>query len=278
MGTACDQAQDVIAGIIQLIDPTKQTHVTFDTVLSVLGMGLSLIPDIGPIIGSIYGFGIAGATAIDEVTKAVQVIPSIAEQIWPTGTINTQAFQIDQLTEQLSGAGGIRNTLHQNFANALLIVQGSDQNNVSAFLAFASNGTFSVPQTQAPNVVASSPAQGLALLQAFTTYLTSAALSQNGWRALMLPGVEPLGVANGTANCPDWAASDCEKSRNLGCSGYTQFLQCDNYYWWYGNTTNSTYTIIHNGAPDGDATNILSTIFTDGWSTGQLLFENAGLW
>ena len=276
MADACQQASDSIPGIIELVDPEKKTHVFLNWILTVLGLGLSLIPDVGPGFDLIEGIS---ADFINGITKGIQKIPDIAKAIWPTGTANSQNYQIDQLVNQLDGVNGIKDALHGNFYNALQIVQGLNAANVSAFTAFTSNGMFSQPGWKAPAVIAVTPGEQTLLLQAFTTFVISTALAQNGWRALMLPGVEPSGIDRGTAQCPIWATDACKKFRDIGCEGgYDTYNQCNDYYWWYGNATNSSYTIVKNGKTTTDATNILNTIFTQGWSTGTLLFESAAIW
>lgn len=230
MGSAMDQAQAAITGIIDLIDPVKKTNVHLDDILTVLGLGLMLIPVVGPEAE----LGVASALAINTLIVATQQVPSLAKVIWPVGTVDSQAFQIDQLTDEFSGSGGIRSNLQANLATMLQIVQGFEATDVSAFLAFTGQGIFSVPSPVAPSVTASSVQQQQALLQVFTTFLTTTALADNGWTSIFLPGVDALGLHNGTASCPSWAGSGCnQKTRDIGCESLDGFNQCDNTYWWY---------------------------------------------
>lgn len=276
MSLACLQASDTIQSIIDLIDQTKTTDIVLDALLTALGIGLSLIPDADPAVEAALGLS---AEFINELTKAISAVPVIAQQIWPVGTANSQTIQIDALVNQLDGVNGICNSLHGNYYNTLRAIQGNGQNDTSTFMAFASGGTFSLPLWNAPAVIALNPQDQSLLLQGFTTFLTSEALAQNGWKALILPGVDPAGIQAGTAPCPKWAGSACAKSKNFQCDGYDRFGQCENNLWWYGNTTGSAYTILHDGKFDKkDALGILSMVFADGWSTGSLLFENAAIW
>jgi len=88
-------------------------------------------------------------------------------------------------------------------------------------------------------------------------------------------GVDPQGYSNHPADgCPSWAG-DCQGSADLQCSSYNTTGQCADNYWWYSRSLNSAFSINHN---DGQkSTGILSTILESGWSTGELLFENAAI-
>ena len=276
MSLACLQASDTIQSIIDLIDQTETTNVALNALLTALGIGLSLIPDADPAVEATLGLS---TEFINGLTKAISAVPVVAQQIWPVGTANSQTIRIDELVNQLDGVNGICNSLHGNYYNTLRAVQGDGQNDTSTFMAFASGGAFSMPLWNAPAVVTLNAQDQSLLLQGFTTFLTSEALAQNGWKALILPGVDPAGIQAGTAPCPQWAGSACAKSKNFQCDGYDSFGQCENNLWWYGKITNSAYTILHDGKFDKrDALGILSTVFADGWSTGSLLFENAAIW
>lgn len=118
MGSAMDQANAAIMGIIDLIDPVKKTHVHLDDVVTVLGLGLMLIPLVGPEAE----LGVAGTLAINTLILATQQLPHFAKVIWPVGTVDSHSFQIDQLTDEFSGIGGIRSELQANLASMLQIV------------------------------------------------------------------------------------------------------------------------------------------------------------
>ena len=171
-----------IDGIIHLVDPTKKTHVGLNAFLTVLGIGLSFIPAIGPEIAGVSELAISAANiALEGIKKA----PGIAQEIWPVGTQNSQSTQIDELQNNIPM---VLSELQSNLQNGLKSVQGVNQSDVSSFLAFTGDGNFSTSQGSAPTVIAATGTSIQPLLMAFTTYLVSTALTQNGWHALMLPG------------------------------------------------------------------------------------------
>ena len=219
-----------IIGIVELIDPVMKTRVHQNDILTALGLGLMLIPAVGPEVE----LGIISAEAINIVIDGIKHLPELAQAIWPVGTVNSQDFQIDELTSQLAGTGGISLSLQENLVTLLQLVQGQGAADPSAFLAFTSTGLFSGPSTMSPSVNATSTQQQTILLQAFTTFLTTTVLVNNGWTSLFLPGVQALELHNGSASCPIWAGDDCnDKTNDKGCLSLDPFNQCDNNYWWY---------------------------------------------
>ena len=108
---------------------------------------------------------------------------------------------------------------------------------------------------------------------AFTTYLASLTLAQNGWHIVMLPGVDPLGLTDSTSHCPHWASNDCPDNHNLDCSGYDSYVQCRNSQWWYSSTQNAAYTLSHDY--NTDSTSIINDLLARSWATGFSLFELA---
>lgn len=193
--------------------------------------------------------------------------------------------QLSQVTEAL----GIR------IGQALATVQGANQTDITGFLAFVGQGDFSIPRAQMPNLVNNSSG----LLIGFTTFLVSEALVLDGWHAVASLGTDPLGLHNDTAPCPWWidapdpvskhesfSTGPCnENFSDLGCTGYDHFNQCDDLYWWYSQNQQTAYTLskdVYHGywesatKAEKDPTENLNTIFTQGWSTGELLLENAG--
>ena len=102
---------------------------------------------------------------------------------------------MDELNAQIPS---LRQQLQYNLEQGLKLVQGINQSDVSTFLAFTGDGAFSVSLNNGPPTIEASLGQTVQpLLLAFTTYLASMALSENGWHALLLPGVNPAGMTNG---------------------------------------------------------------------------------
>ncbi|KAL8785266.1 MAG: hypothetical protein Q9213_003470 [Squamulea squamosa] len=250
-------------------------EIALNLILTVLGVALSFIPAVGPSAG----LGILSLMALNGVIAGVKQVPDAAKKIWPSGSENTIDFQIDTLRDLFIGPRGLQTQLTTNFGDTLAIVQGLNQSDPSAFLALAGQGLFSVPITQAPSVKAASPEQKLALEQSMTTFLVSEALAQNGWQALILPGVDGEGLHNGDKQCPAWAEAECADKNEIGCQSHDPTGLCHDSYWWYSVEQNSMYTLINDGKLGDDATEILQKIFdpSTSWTTGPLLFENAAI-
>ena len=119
----------------------------------------------------------------------------MAQAVWPTQTEDSRSVQMDELNAQIPT---LRQQLQFNLENGLKLVQGVNQTDVSTFLAFTGDGAFSVSLNNGPPTIEASMGQTVQpLLLAFTTFLVSMALSENGWHALLLPGVNPAGMTNG---------------------------------------------------------------------------------
>ena len=273
-----NQAADSVPSIISLVDPIKKTHTGLRLFLNILTFGLTILN------GLDLGLSSTETTLFSTVISAIEKAPTVHDQIWPKQTAESQDVQIDQLTDQLQGPNGIHTTILVNLRRTLEVVQGTNQSDVSAFLAFASGGHFSADNDPSPFQELDSSINK-SLLQLFTTYLISEALHQNGWHALIVPDTNPLTIDQGTGLCPKWAEGkgkyECDwwnrKTKWMGCNSYDNNSMCDN-YWWYSETHNSAYALVKDGqGPNKQGGDFLRTIFEKGWSTGQLLFENAAI-
>lgn len=279
MGDAMNQAADSVSGMISLVDPIKPTRTKLRLFLNILTFGLTLLGQFD------LGIPATGMIVFNTIIGAIEKAPVVHDQIWPKQTAESQDVQIDQLTDQLQGPNGIHTTILDKLDRTLEVVQGTNQSDVSAFLAFAADGHFSIGEI--PSLI-----QGLgdsvhkSILQIFTTYLISEALHQNGWHALIVPGVNPLDMDLGKeGTCPPWAAGkekfQCDwwnrDTKWMGCQSYDENNMCDN-HWWYSKTHNSAYALVkEDGKPEKQGGDFLRTIFGKGWATGPLLFENAAI-
>lgn len=165
-----------------------------NALLTVLGLGLSYIPAIGP---EVAGLTEAAITTANLALHSLQQAPGVAKAIWPVDTQDSRFVQMDELNAQIPT---LRQQLQSNLESGLKLVQGVNQSDVSSFLAFTGNGDFSVSLNngKGPPAIEASMGQTVQpLLLAFTTFLASTALSENGWHALILPGVNPAGMTNG---------------------------------------------------------------------------------
>ena len=181
-------ASDIIDALIPIVDPEKKTHVKLNYALTALSFGISFIPVVGPEFSELSTLTIDAANlALDGIKKA----PDVAKSLWPAGTQDTQDEQISILRGSIPY---LELRLLESLGEGLGLVQGVNQNNTSAFLAFASGGGFSrsdvrsLPKDSSVSVGGLSSVIIQPLLLAFTTYLVSTALAQNGWYILQVPG------------------------------------------------------------------------------------------
>ncbi|KAL8919412.1 MAG: hypothetical protein Q9208_006790 [Pyrenodesmia sp. 3 TL-2023] len=254
------EAESTILEIVQLIDKVKATNMAIQTFLSILTIGLSMVITI-PDFAKIDDGAFRVASILNEV---IRQYPTIGRVLFPAGgTLESQQFQVAQLSSMLRKQEiRISNTLE----DGLTLVM----NNSLAFKAFTSSGAFAVDFGEFPSLNAIKKQ----LLLALQTYLVSVALAGNGWDVALIPGTDPRGITNGSTPVPEWALTSCSLCpgwTDLKCPDYDANGQCNR--WWYSVGQNATYTL-GNGKLE-DPSEILSTIFAKGWTTGQLLFENA---
>ncbi|KAL8672429.1 MAG: hypothetical protein Q9168_003107 [Polycauliona sp. 1 TL-2023] len=273
-----NQAADSVSGMISVVDPIKKQKTGLRVFLSVLTFGLAFLSSFD------LGLSTFQNALFTAVINGIAKSPAVKDQLWPKETAESQDVQIDQLTDELQGPNGVHTQILDNLANTQEIVQGANQTDVSAFLAFTSGGIFSADDNPSPfQDLGSHVHRGL--LQVFTTYLISEALHLNGWHALIVPGANPVTLDNGTGPCPPWASGTGKYQCNwwdgstkwFACNTYDGNDMCDN-YWWYSSTHNSAYALVKDdNKPIKQGGDFLRTIFEKGWSTGPLLFENAAI-
>ncbi|KAI9706724.1 MAG: hypothetical protein M1836_003735 [Candelina mexicana] len=264
MEYAVSQASDTITSIVQLIDPKKKTNLIKNDILLAIGIGVAFLflPELAPFVSD------AGKRVGRLLLAGIQQSPTVLKAIWPIGTEDSQIYQIADLSESLFK---LMPELEGRISEGLHLVQSD----VEIFLAFTESGNFSLPGDLRPSL----PNQTEHLLIAFTTFLVSSALAGNGWNTLMAVDVNPLGIAKGTAPLPLWTQEPyCEHCGNwtnldLDCQQYDANNQCN--YWYYSTSHKSAYTL--GEGSKRDPTDIISSIFDQKWSTGPLLFENAGV-
>ncbi|CAO1606011.1 hypothetical protein XANCAGTX0491_009510 [Xanthoria calcicola] len=278
MDGVMNQAADSVSGMISVVDPIKKQKTGLRLFLSVLTFGLSFLNSFD------LGLSTVQTALFSAVIDAIGKSPVVRDQLWPKETAESQDVQIDQLTDELQGPNGVHTRILDNLAKTQEVVQGANQTDVSAFLAFTSGGVFSADKNPSPfQDLGSRVHRGL--LQVFTTYLISEALHQNGWHALIVPGANPVTLDNGTGPCPKWAEGNgkyqCDwwdgSTKWMACNTYDANNMCDN-HWWYSQTHNSAYALVKDdNKPGKQGGDFLRTIFKKGWSTGPLLFENAAI-
>ena len=253
----------------------KKTHLVREILLGALSIGLAFIPVFGPELGVGVG-AIAATTAANAGLQAMKQAPTVANTVWPQAK-DTPPQQVESDSAVLQNSMLIQ-SLRSNLEKGLGLVQGGNVTGISDFLAFARDSSFSSSQQgqTAPNVLSpDTQDQVQPLLSAYTTYIVSTTLAQLGWYAIMLPGVNPQEPPSDTTAYPAWV-NNPKDNVDFKCPTYNATGQCSGTYWWYSKAQNSAY-VLHNIDDKKDSTALLNNILTSGWSTGQLLFENAAI-
>ncbi|CAD6588417.1 MAG: hypothetical protein ASARMPRED_003559 [Alectoria sarmentosa] len=257
--TACES--DVLA-ILAALDPSQQTSFAVDDLYQSLMLGLpfflayngSGIP-LGLSLGDISGL------LLEMVNFAVMPHSNVSSPLNVTGMI--QARSIRSLLPQLAIAegSGVQYCLQSTVSNL------DTFRNVTTDGAFASSMPWSIPQDPA------------SVAQPFYTFLVSSILAQQNWTVLALVGIDVAALSQGSSGTlPGWVLSNCPTCTppvDFGCTTYDGNSQCAR--WWYSEDLNSSFTLVQGSNPSHDPTNMISTIFQQGWTTGALLFENAAI-
>ncbi|KAL9637715.1 MAG: hypothetical protein Q9204_001766 [Flavoplaca sp. TL-2023a] len=257
---AYTEAESTILEIVQLIDKVQATNMAIQTFLAILSIGLSMvitIPDFSKVDDGAY-------RVASIVNEAIRQYPTVGRVLFPAGgTLESQQYQVAKLSSILRDQ---KINISDNIEAGLTLVMSDP----FAFKAFTSSGAFTVDFGKFPSL------NGIKkqLLLALQTYLVSVALSGNGWDVALIPMTDPRGITNGSTSIPYWAEENCSLCSSwtdLKCPDYDINGQCNR--WWYSASQNTMYTLGHGELKD--PSEILGTIFTKGWTTPQLLFENA---
>ena len=177
----------------------------------------------------------------------------MAKALWPSGTVDSQVFQISSLSNELS-------TIKTQMETTLNAGLGLVMNDVPTFINFASSGAFSGHESLSlPNVT-----NGLDF--ALRTYMTSESLAQNGFHALIIGTFE-----ESTFNQPNCA----QVSGGIICSetgDKSHYDQSDGTFW--SNISKRMYLLSKNSG-GGTSYPVLNAINVNGWANLQTLFDGA---
>ena len=249
-----------------------------EIVTTILGAVLAAIdiPDLGEDVSEI--FKLIYKVAATGITSQGS---TVLGYVWPTSVDPQQKipYQNAELHNLIGAAHG---TLNANINTTLGIIQGVEDTNATDdytdFLQFVQSGAFSDNGPGQVSLNGQDNATLTSLYQNFNTYLITEALAQNGYYAVLIPGLNPEQVYQSTAFCPAWAGSDCNsKSKDVGCEGkLDQYGLCRNI--WFSATQNSSYVLLKSGKTNiAQSTDVLTKIFQGGYATGQTIFEGAGV-
>ncbi|KAK3172376.1 hypothetical protein OEA41_005697 [Lepraria neglecta] len=155
----------IIPPIVVAIDPNQAANLLLQDLLVafVAGLAFAGLPEAAMLAAGVSAATMAASKAL--VTE-LQQAPNVAKAIWPSGTSESQTFQINQLDTALANVSSM---LSDNINAGLAELM----TNQSAFAAFASSGAFTgETKLSIPDDVAS-------LTTALRLFLTSKALTVN---------------------------------------------------------------------------------------------------
>lgn len=251
-----------VSTILAALDPENRTSFAGRNLYQALTLGL-------PFYLAYNGTGIPLGLSLQDIGGVLYELVYLARVSFSNASIpsNTSAsvqasalpFRLPQVASTVSSA--VQNGLREVTAY------------LATFRVYTEDGTFVAAQPW------SIPQDSAILAQPLNTFLASSILAQNNWTVLALVGIDVAALAqisNGTL--PYWALSNCPACTtpvNFGCTTYNENGQCGR--WWYSEDLNSSFTLIQTSNLGNDPTDLITTIFDQGWSTGSLLFENAAI-
>jgi hypothetical protein len=212
-----------------------------------LGDLLQALTAMTPLLVLPASFGKA-VTSLAET--AMRQSPGVLKQLNPTGTLDSEVVQINDLYD---GLGTIKTTYQQNVSTALAMVQ----QNFETFNNLAANGSFIAPRS-------SLQADTRNLTAALETYIVSQCLTANNIVVTLARDTSPYVLANnGSMTTPNL----------ISCASYDQYGVCS--AWSYDPGTNTAYALANMAHPATNYYDLMQAIFSEGWTTGADLFLGA---
>ncbi len=253
LGSAQSDAQTVIQGLINEMDPIKPTSFDLLTLLTALSVGLAFLgaPSIAV---SVLGLSVMTRSAAQVLSISLQQAPSTAKALWPTGTQSSQSIQIGNVEAELSNS---TNQLANMIDNALELLMSD----VPTFIKFCESGDWSSSKSL------SLPSKVEGLDYALRTYMTSEVMRQNGWVAIPMIGpyetVEDVTNVNGGFGCTMGNNSVCTNEFGLG--------------WYWSQTTGHVYAFHQDNPHDQAITpyQILQDTVNQNWAILDVLFDGS---
>ena len=181
-------------------------------------------------------------------TIALQETPMVARAIWPTKTEDSQLIQIGQINSEI---GNINKDIGAMLNSALELLM----RDIPTFVSFVQDGHFS------DDSYISLPKTAAGLDMALKTFITSTAMSKNGWSAFPLLHYSREEIP-GYGSC------------TFGPENYDICSRPDQTYvsYVYSNVSGNAYQLMHGSA---NTSALLHRIVRDDWSTLVALFDGA---
>ncbi|KAI9712211.1 MAG: hypothetical protein M1812_006946 [Candelaria pacifica] len=253
---------------VSFVDVKDKHNWYADVIATGITLGVALIPGAEPAAPFMY-------LLVNQGIKAIGgALPAASKELWPKKpSVDDQIMlSSDQLASLIDAPGdtGVRSIFQNNLDVTLRAIQGAEAvnsvatNDVDAFLNATDSGRFSDNATVL-QLNANNAGQLAVISSTMNTYLLTTLLKQNGYRPILLPGVNPAAVYQSTNNCPEWAGSDCSDDTNdLGCKGELDaYGMCKNV--WFSKAFNSSFILLKDDGTKLDQTiDVLHAIVDNG--------------
>ena len=257
-----------VPAILGTLDLERQTSFVGNSLYQALLLGLPFsIAYNGTYFPAFNSIGIPQELSLEDVGGLLLELVALAEV--PLSNLSAPAGTtgIVEASTLPYGLTQFATTLSSSIQSGLLSITQNLESfrNATADGAFASVQQWSIPQGPA------------ILLQPLDTFLVSSILAQNNWTILALVGIDAAALSTtSTGTLPAWVLSNCPTCKppfDFGCTSYDVNNQCGR--WWYSADLNSSFTLVQAGNESNDPTKLISTVFQQGWTSGDLLFANA---
>ena len=245
VGNADLSATGTVGKIVKTINPEVPSTQSLGDFLQALS---ALTPVISAPATLVETLGKTLGKAVTET--ALRQSPGVIKQLNPTGTLDSEFVQVNDL---YNGLSIMKTTYQHNISNALALVQS----NFTTFNLFAADGAFIAPRS-------SLEANTENLTTSLETYIVSQCLTANNIIVTLARDTNPYELAhNGSLTTTDL----------ISCDSYDEHGVCS--AWWYDPNTNSAYALSSRSHPSTNYYDLMETIFSSGWTTGSNLFLGA---
>lgn len=250
------------SAIMATLDPNEQASFAGDELYQALLLGL-------PFFLAYNGTGIPLGLSLEDISGLLLELVQIADVPLANLSTPTNFTGVIEASALLSALTQFATTLGTRVQYGLQSIT----DNLDTFRNTTANGAFASPQSW------SIPQDPASFAQPFNTFLVSSILAQNNWTVFALVGIDVAALSQTSGGTlPAWVLSNCLTCTppvNFGCSSYDTKSQCGR--WWYSEDLNSSFTLVQRSNSSNDPTDLISTIFQQGWTTGDLLLENSAL-
>ena len=241
-------ASETINGIVNMIAPPEHTNVGTFELLTALASSFAFL-DV-PGASAFNNIGKITSFLMEFALTAVQQTPNVLKALFPEGTITPATYQIGEVGAELANLVMTFQTCVSNTVNAI-------ETNQTAFTIWAETGAFCGPMPSLDN-------QKGQLFQTLNTFIISRAYNANSIVATVGLDTDVVQLQQNSSQ---------SLSYDIGCPHYDQYGVCN--AWWHDNATNSAYSLDDHNKMSRNFNSDMETIFSNNWTTGELLFGGA---